>query len=1415
MIKNYLQKKETKFTISVVLFLLINTLHGQVVNYPFEGNINDVVNSVSGTYIQYQNGGATANYVSTPSGGQGLDLAHNQYVALDDNFKTLITSGDSFEIEIDFRYTYTGMGNGRKPIFGSKPTGNASSGLVLNALGIDDTTFNMHLGIADGNFDESLFFKVNPSPLNTNEEIKIILKIDYQERTWFFKANDVYNFGFLSDGFNIDAFKNALQNIPAYVGWQANHGPDMEFHNLEGTMIIDHFQLHVPARPGDASVLSSALQQMTDHILGNITLTQAQRDEYTTAIIINHQKNYINSKVEIDNYLAAFEANRDPLFVNRVLNPALSSLPNEDRIAYFLMQDIFDNEFVAGNMANIAGMSFREGDIYPGPVSNSAPRVNNTLVAINATYRNDPGIQLVEGHRGVLRPTGYYAAPGELVTVTVPSNMVNQGVEIVAGAHIRESNINGMQRFQRISKSIDVTSTTTQIANPFGGALYFRIPQGMNENLQTVTIDGAVKSPYFRMVSGQPQNLNEWITDLNNDYVKWVDIESDTMMFTLPTSMIGSMDITAVMLKWNEMMDFIHMIAGRPSDPIRAEYVQVDCTGGVGSAGYPKLMHENTYDQIPPSRYWSPLRVLEGDFVETNQGFIFHELGHNMLYPIPTGHAETVVQLYSIPAYYLLTNDIERSIRNVEDETFGRDGGAIAWMITPEFRNNSEMLDEHAKYQVRGGLKWVDIATLFSWEDVGEIHKFFYDKWTIEGGSPLGNTHVTYSEYLKAATERTDVNMTPLLNFWGMIPTSGEISTYDNYSQSCEIYDRLLYYRSLVPLTQSDFLPWRDLLLDQVDPYHHAEINDIYANYDSQNIGNQIISQIDYLITTYYPNAACQSFQNDISLRAINSPNASQMNCGDVLPQIRVRNNGMNDIAEITITYGVDGGTTYNYSWNGMLQSNEETNINLPSFSTGTGNFTLNVAIAIANDENSSNNNSTQNFSASTSGTFNEINSFENPSDELIVQNTVWERGVPSGSTLNNSATGTQVYGTNLSGNYPANTNASLQSNCYDFTQIIDPILKFKMAYDIEENWDWANVEYSLDGGQSWNILGNINSQPNWYNSDRVEDFDCIGCPGAQWTGTNAIMTQFAYDFSQNAALGEADLTEATNITFRMTLHSDDIIHQEGIVIDDFVVEGKDPIVLNPKIVLQGAALNPKVGEENLMRDDLRVANIIPTQSPYGDASFCKVEVFDIEGVNAIVDWVWVELRDANNSTIVVASQSALLQRDGDVVGVDGVSPISFVLPEGAYYVAIKHRNHLGVITASTVTISSTGTVIDFTDANNQITFGTDAQTTFGMPNGNVVAMWAGDASGNGQIRFLGPGNDLNNLKGYIINDPGNTSGSASYPVSGYSNADLNLNGQARFLGPGNDNNILKNIILSNPENTNGSTSFPITQQLP
>ena len=244
---------------------------------------------------------------------------------------------------------------------------------------------------------------------------------------------------------------------------------------------------------------------------------------------------------------------------------------------------------------------------------------------------------------------------------------------------------------------------------------------------------------------------------------------------------------------------------------------------------------------------------------------------------------------------------------------------------------------------------------------------------------------------------------------------------------------------------------------------------------------------------------------------------------------------------------------------------------------------------------------------------------------------------------------------------------------------------------------------------------------------------------------------------------------------------------------------------------LQGAIID---GTGGLMRDDLRTNNLIPLTSPYSDGLIADASVLTPVGTDAIVDWVFVELRDATDNTAILYSQSALLQRDGDVVAIDGASALNFAAPTNSYYVVIKHRNHLGVMTASTVALSSTVAIVDFTDANNQITFGANAQTTSGMPSG-VIGMWGGDADGTGTVQYSGTNPESTSILSYVLNSPSNFLGLPSFPISGYSDNDVNMDGQTQYTGSTPELPFILQNVLSNPGNFLNLPSWPIEEQLP
>ncbi len=161
----------------------------------------------------------------------------------------------------------------------------------------------------------------------------------------------------------------------------------------------------------------------------------------------------------------------------------------------------------------------------------------------------------------------------------------------------------------------------------------------------------------------------------------------------------------------------------------------------------------------------------------------------------------------------------------------------------------------------------------------------------------------------------------------------------------------------------------------------------------------------------------------------------------------------------------------------------------------------------------------------------------------------------------------------------------------------------------------------------------------------------------------------------------------------------------------------------------------------NNMSGDLTSLSNFPLSDPYAvpplSARFAHVNnpvaaattptVLSGIGGNAIVDWVFLELRNgASGSSSVVYTKSALLQKDGDIVEMDGISPVKFTAAQsGNYYVAVRHRNHLGFRTASKYALSGLATALDF---------GSGVALYGSTPLGLGNTMIGGDANSDGSV---------------------------------------------------------------------------------
>lgn len=362
-----------------------------------------------------------------------------------------------------------------------------------------------------------------------------------------------------------------------------------------------------------------------------------------------------------------------------------------------------------------------------------------------------------------------------------------------------------------------------------------------------------------------------------------------------------------------------------------------------------------------------------------------------------------------------------------------------------------------------------------------------------------------------------------------------------------------------------------------------------------------------------------QTPPNDIKFNEIQNPSAVNINCANaVTPQVSVKNNGSNTINSVNFNYTINA-VPYTYTWTGTINAGLTQIISLPALTLPKGIYTMNIVSTISGDAYSDNNSGSTNFYLNDPGTVNVTNTFESTTDELIEYNEasttgIWTRGTRATGIL---ATGTNnVYTTNLTGNYPDLTKSYLVSQCYDLSSLSAPQISFKLAYDLENNWDLTYVEYSTNFGQTWQVLGT--QGPNWYNSNRTPESsgtDCFNCVGAQWTGTNAALTTYFYSL--------AALSTQTNVIFRIVFHSDEAENNLGVVVDDFLVSGT---LANESFNLNNIQIypNPSTGIYNISA---------------GNSTIDEIVVYDVMG--KIINSNKNIQTDGSNSTIDLTSISS------------------------------------------------------------------------------------------------------------------------------------------------------------------------------
>lgn len=288
---------------------------------------------------------------------------------------------------------------------------------------------------------------------------------------------------------------------------------------------------------------------------------------------------------------------------------------------------------------------------------------------------------------------------------------------------------------------------------------------------------------------------------------------------------------------------------------------------------------------------------------------------------------------------------------------------------------------------------------------------------------------------------------------------------------------------------------------------------------------------------------------------------------------------------------------------------------------------------------------------------------------------------------------------------------------------------------------------------------------------------------GETGKGFKDLFIDYSTDGANWTEVADFQLDEATGTPTYLGVDGPDLggIRARYVLISAVNTWGNEPCAGFGELKIEvdmGVQINATIylegnydGTGNSMTDDLRSLDLIPSFEPYsnlnyehingGGFEFVSNSVLNSSGNDAIVDWVVVELRDQTDPTLIVATKAVLLQKDGDIVATDGNSPVIFEnIISDNYYIVIKHRNHLGIITDNTHSLSSNATVLDFT---------TDLSLTKGALNGiaalpnNKYGLYSGDFDNNNQVQNA-------DQTGTIL----------KIGTAGYLQADIDLNGQVQ-----------------------------------
>lgn len=337
---------------------------------------------------------------------------------------------------------------------------------------------------------------------------------------------------------------------------------------------------------------------------------------------------------------------------------------------------------------------------------------------------------------------------------------------------------------------------------------------------------------------------------------------------------------------------------------------------------------------------------------------------------------------------------------------------------------------------------------------------------------------------------------------------------------------------------------------------------------------------------------------------------------------------------------------------------------------------------------------------------------------------TGWEFGTPNTPNINTAASGNNCFFARIPEGFTDQVEAYLESPCFDFSDAQnEPYLTFNINYDIDTYYHGIWVEYSKDGGLTWERLGQYNDPLKWYNTaSNIFGFSTWAGTSMGWTIAGHKLTELKgesncririafstfYNFGGDSGVAVDNITIYNQIDKDLTAvaltntSTSECGSENDFVKFTYTNTGKKPIVGPNQVKAYYQFENDAVIEEDVPAAVIQVGDsytyTFKTKfSSYGPGTYkAKAWVQAVNDANAF--------NDTTSFSLTIPEPTALpLKEDFE----------KFLLPEGwigeGYSITAGHNNKTYVIAGNLFTSSSkfsfTTSNIGPLDGGNTLTF--------------------------------------------------------------------------------------------------------------